>query len=85
MEANRPLPIQGQGAMATIGRNDAVLQLPNGLTVRGRSAWLAWVAVHVGSLMGRRNRLATFVNLAVRYFAWPGRLNVIVGDPPERS
>ena len=80
-----PFRYRDKGTMATIGRNDAVLQLPNGLTVRGRFAWLAWVVVHVGSLMGRRNRLATFVNLAVRYFAWPGRLNVIVGDPPVRS
>jgi NADH dehydrogenase len=29
-----------------------------------------------------KGRLATVANLSVRYLAWPGRLNVIVGDPP---
>jgi hypothetical protein len=32
------------------------------------------VALHIVTLVGHRNRLATL--------AWPGRLNVIVGDPP---
>jgi NADH:ubiquinone reductase (H+-translocating) len=50
--------------------------------LKGRVAWLAWVALHIVTLMGQRNRLATLANLSVRYLAWPGRLNVIVGDPP---
>ena len=32
--------------------------------------------------MGGRNRLATLVNLAVRYLTWRRAPNVIVGDPP---
>ncbi len=43
-----------KGTMATIGRSAAVAQLPLGVKLTGRVAWLAW----------------------------PGRLNVIVGDPP---
>ena len=68
--------------MATIGRAAAVVQLPRGVKLRGRVAWLAWVGLHIVMLVGRRNRLASLANLSVRYLAWPGRLNVIVGDPP---
>jgi len=50
--------------------------------LRGRVAWLTWVGLHIVMLVGHRNRLATLANLSVRYLAWPGRLNVIVGDPP---
>jgi len=49
--------------------------------VRGFPAWLGWVAVHVIMLMGGRNRLATLLNLAVRYLTWRRAPNVIVGDP----
>jgi NADH:ubiquinone reductase (H+-translocating) len=71
-----------KGTMATIGHNDAVVQLPRGVKLRGRVAWLAWVGLHIVMLVGHRNRLATLANLSVRYLSWPGRLNVIVGDPP---
>ena len=53
-----------------------------GVKLRGRVAWLTWVGLHIVMLVGHRNRLATLANLSVRYLAWPGRLNVIVGDPP---
>ena len=64
------------------GRHAAVVQLPRGVKLRGRVAWLAWVGLHIVMLVGHRNRLATLANLSVRYLAWPGRLNVIMGDPP---
>jgi NADH:ubiquinone reductase (H+-translocating) len=68
--------------MATIGRSAAVVQLPRGLKLTGRIAWLAWLGLHIAMLLGYRNRLATLANLSVHYLAWPGRLNIIVGDPP---
>jgi hypothetical protein len=45
-------------------------------------AWLTWVGLHIVMLVGHRNRLAPLANRSVRYLAWPGRLNVIVGVPP---
>jgi NADH:ubiquinone reductase (H+-translocating) len=72
-----------RGVSATIGRSDAVIELPFGVRVRGLPAWLGWVGIHVIMLMGGRNRLATMVNLTARYLAWRGAPNVIVGDPPE--
>ena len=81
-QPTEPMVYKDKGTMATIGRNAAVVQLPRGVKLKGRVAWLAWVGLHIVMLVGHRNRLATLANLSVRYLAWPGRLNVIVGDPP---
>jgi NADH dehydrogenase len=70
-----------RGISATIGRSDAVIELPFGVKLRGLIAWLGWVGLHVILLMGGRNRLATMVNLGARYLTWRRAPNVIVGDP----
>ncbi len=72
-----------KGTMATIGRGDAVVQLPFGLRLKGSIAWLSWLGLHIVELMGGRNRLAALINLSVRYFSWPRSLNVVVGDPAD--
>ena len=79
--STEPFVYRDRGISATIGRSDAVIQLPKGVKVRGFPAWLGWVGVHVIMLMGGRNRLATLLNLAVRYLTWRRAPNVIVGDP----
>ncbi|HEY5822169.1 MAG TPA: NAD(P)/FAD-dependent oxidoreductase [Propionibacteriaceae bacterium] len=71
-----------KGTMATIGRGDAVLQMPFGLKMKGVPAWLGWIALHLVFLLGGRNRLQTLVNLGSRY-AGPRRSNAIVGDVME--
>ena len=71
-----------KGTMATIGRGDAVLQMPNGLKLTGIIAWLGWIALHIVFLLGGRNRVQTLVNLGSRY-AGPRRSNAIVGDVME--
>jgi hypothetical protein len=38
--------------------------------------------VHIISLLGSRNRIATTINLAGRYLAWPRTFNAIVGEVP---
>jgi NADH:ubiquinone reductase (H+-translocating) len=81
--ATEPFRYHDKGIMATIGRSDAVVQFPFGLRLRGPLAWLAWLALHVVTLVGNRNRLATLINLSVRYFSWPRSLNMIVGDPAD--
>ena len=68
--------------MATIGRADAVVQMPNGLKLTGVIAWLGWIALHIVFLLGSRNRIQTLINLAVRYSGL-GRSGVIVGDVTE--
>lgn len=71
-----------KGTMATIGRGDAVLQMPFGLKMKGVPAWLGWIALHLVFLLGGRNRIQTLVNLGSRY-AGPRRSNAIVGDVME--
>jgi NADH dehydrogenase len=77
-----PMRYKDKGIMATIGRSDAVVELAHGPKMKGLIAWLAWVGLHIFQLTGQRNRLATLVNLCVRYLTGRGRHNVIVGDPP---
>ena len=71
-----------KGTMATIGRGDAVLQLPIGLKMTGVLAWLGWIALHIVFLLGGRNRVQTLISLGLRY-AGPRRSNAIVGDVME--
>jgi NADH:ubiquinone reductase (H+-translocating) len=68
-----------RGTMATIGRGDAVLQMPAGVKLKGVLAWLGWIALHITYLLGGRNRMQTLVNLGSRY-AGPRRSSAIVGD-----
>ncbi len=83
-EPLEPFRYKDKGIMATIGRSSAVVQFPWGLKLRGFIAWVAWVVLHVVTLMSNRNRLATLANLAVRYLGWRRSANVIVGDPERR-
>lgn len=71
-----------KGIMATIGRRSAVVELPRGLRVRGTLAWLAWLALHLITLLGNRNRLSALLNLSWRYVSWGHGGGVIVGDDP---
>jgi NADH:ubiquinone reductase (H+-translocating) len=74
-----------KGTMATIGRGDAVLQMPIGLKLTGIPAWLGWIVLHIAYLLGGRNRVQTLINLGSRYIG-PRRSSAIVGDvlPPPR-
>jgi NADH:ubiquinone reductase (H+-translocating) len=77
-----PFAYHDKGIMATIGRRSAVVQLPRGLRVRGTLAWLAWLGLHLVTLLGGRNRLSALVNLSWRYVSWGHGGGVIVGDDP---
>jgi len=68
-----------KGTMATIGRRSAVAELPFKIRLRGTAAWLAWLALHLVTLIGFRNRLSVLVNWAWRYVAWRRGPKVIVG------
>jgi NADH:quinone reductase (non-electrogenic) len=59
-----------KGIMATIGYRSAVVQLPGQLRIRGTTAWLAWLALHLVTLLGGRNRISALVNMSWRYLSW---------------
>ncbi|MFZ4517230.1 MAG: NAD(P)/FAD-dependent oxidoreductase [Microthrixaceae bacterium] len=73
-----------RGSMATIGRHDAVAQLPGGVRLAGPVGWLAWLALHLVMLIGFRNRANVLVNWAWNYLTWDRGARLMVGseDPP---
>ena len=85
LEASRPaVPFRyrDKGIMATIGYRSAVVQLPHRLRVHGTPAWLAWLALHLITLLGGRNRITALVNLAWRYLTWSRGGGGLIGDNP---
>ena len=79
-QPTRPFDYRDLGIMATIGHRSAVVELPIGIRMRGTLAWLGWLALHLIELLGGRNRVSTFVNLAWRYLTWSRGGGVIIGD-----
>lgn len=69
-EATTPIRYRNKGIMATIGRRAAVAELPPGVKLRGFVAWLAWLGLHLVTLMGMRNRASVLVNWAWNYLTW---------------
>ena len=70
--------------MATIGRNAAVAELPFGLRVRGRLAWVLWLVLHLVMLIGFRNRLAVLVDWAWNYVTYDRSARLILGSRDAR-
>ncbi len=56
-----------RGTMATIGRRAAVAELPLGLSLSGTVGWVAWLGLHLVTLIGFRNRVAVLLNWAYSY------------------
>lgn len=69
-EAVTPFVYRDKGSMATIGRDAAVVELPHGIKLHGRLGWIAWLGLHVLTLMGFRNRASVLVNWVWNYLTW---------------
>src|ERR1019366_8955856 len=79
--ATVPFSYHDKGIMATIGRRSAV-ELPHRLRIRGTLAWLAWLALHLITLLGNRNRTSALLNLSWRYVSWGHGGGARAGDAP---
>ena len=77
----KPFRYKDKGTMATIGRASAIAEIKGLPRLKGFPAWFIWVALHVATLLGNRNRFATMINLTAKYLAW-GSHNAIVGETP---
>src|SRR5581483_5951711 len=55
---SRPFRYLNKGTMATIGRRAAVAELPLRIRLSGTPAWMAWLGLHLVTLIGFRNRLS---------------------------
>lgn len=66
-----------KGAMATVGRNRAVVDLHN-IRFQGVFAWFTWMFVHLMTLVGFRNKLVVFVNWVWSYFSYDRGTRLII-------
>jgi NADH dehydrogenase len=73
----KPFLYNDKGSMAIIGKNKAVVDLPNA-HFKGFFAWVVWLFVHLFSLITYRNRLQTFYNWMIAYFSKDQPLRMII-------
>nr|WP_315182578.1 NAD(P)/FAD-dependent oxidoreductase [uncultured Flavobacterium sp.] len=74
-----PFVYKDKGAMAIIGKNKAVVDLPSPkLHFKGFFAWIIWLFVHLISLITYRNRILTFYNWMTAYLAKDQSLRMII-------
>lgn len=80
-----PFEYNDKGSMAIIGKNKAVVDLPKPVMhFKGFIAWLLWLFVHLISLITYRNRITTFWNWMIAYFAKDQPLRMII-RPEKRK
>ena len=73
----QPFKYLDKGTMATIGRNRAVADIGQ-LHLKGFFAWLAWMFVHLMTLVGYRNKAVVLVNWIYNYFTYDKALRLII-------
>lgn len=75
----KPFAYNDKGSMAIIGRAKAVVDLPSPKWhFKGVIAWLAWLFIHLISLINHRNRIKTLYNWMVAYFTKDQSLRMII-------
>jgi NADH dehydrogenase len=82
-----PFRYRDKGSMATVGRNLAVAEMGK-LRMGGLVAWMAWMAVHLFSLVGVKNKIVIFLNWIWQYFTYDSSLRLIIkpaGEPGNAS
>jgi NADH dehydrogenase len=75
-----PFKYHDKGNLATIGRAQAVADLP-GARLSGFPAWLTWLVVHLFYLVGWQNRVLVFTRW-VFSFLTRGRGGRLITDEP---
>jgi NADH dehydrogenase/putative oxidoreductase len=76
-----PFVYRHLGSLATIGRKSAVVDFGT-VKLWGAPAWWLWGLVHVGLLVGVRNRISTMVNWFWAYLTFGSAVRLITGSEP---
>ncbi len=71
----REFKYKDKGSMATVGKNRAVADLKCG-SLSGFIAWFAWMAIHLISLLGMRNKVTVFLNWIWNYCTYSTSLRL---------
>lgn len=74
----RPFRYRDRGSMATIGRNSAVAEFPNGWRFHGVIGWVMWLVLHLVELIGFRNRASVLVNWVWNYLTYDRGARIIL-------
>ncbi len=74
-----PFVYRHLGSLATIGRKSAVADF-GFVKLWGAPAWWLWGLVHVGFLVGMRNRASTMLNWFWSYLTFGGGIRLITGS-----
>lgn len=72
-----PFSYNDKGTMATIGRNNAVVDLPF-MKISGILGWYIWMFVHLMLLVDFRNRMIVFINWVWSYINYDKGTRVII-------
>lgn len=72
-----PFSYKDKGAMATIGRNNAVVDIKN-RSMSGFAAWFIWMFVHIMQLIGFRNKAIVLVDWVWNYITYDRALRLII-------
>ncbi len=81
-ESYQPFKYLDKGALATVGRAFAILQIGK-FKLSGFFAWLIWSVVHVAYLIGFRNRVIVMFDWAWAYLTYQRGGRLITGDVDE--
>lgn len=76
-EFKTPFKYHDKGSMATIGKNRAVADLPQG-SFSGFFAWLTWLFIHLISILGMRNKLSVLMNWFWNYIFYSTSLRLLL-------
>ncbi|WP_181011896.1 NAD(P)/FAD-dependent oxidoreductase [Bosea psychrotolerans] len=80
----KPFRYRDKGAMATIGRKSAVVDLGR-IRLTGGAGWLLWSAAHVWFLIGFRNRFSVATSWLWSYLTWERGARLITGQEIARA
>ena len=80
----KPFEYNDKGSMATIGRNLAVVDLPN-YHFSGIFAWFVWMFVHLVSLIGFKNKAVVFLNWVYNYIRFDREGRLIIRPFKKKS
>jgi putative oxidoreductase len=77
-----PFRYRHLGSLATIGRKAAVADF-DAFKLWGAPAWWLWGVVHIGFMLGIRNRVATLLNWFWSYLKFGGGIRLITGQKTQ--
>ena len=74
-----------RGIMATIGRRRAVAYIYNKVELQGFLAWVAWLGLHLITLLGFRSRVMVMISWIWNYLTYDRSVRLILDQSPSEN